>query len=640
MATRSSLSSSSSSSVHDRGPPGSLPLPSSSSSSFPNGRETKGEGRAGLSSSTLASSSLSPDYKFSKDDLPRYTILFEEKIVPLPHERNRARVIAFRTLKAWCEKKNKVIDDLFEPRETGFWVSHSILHPTRIVVKYADGLESLNHRLAQVHLRAEPILPERQTGVIGPIRRSNSSLLLDILREACPSVVLTQRYDLIYSSPTSTEPPYKLMKDSYDFGIHRTEFASMTSTVCKPPFATNIIINVRQTHKGKKIYCSKCIGTDHFHTTKRPCTRPIACPNCLSTGHKFVNCTEVKVCRECKSPDHQVLTCPKVKRQLIKYDLHRVPSARRPSTDNLAHYPPLSTRSHGSSSSSSSSSLSASNGRGTRNSWQTPPSSWKRTSPIALPQLPSSLFERDPTSLIQWVQNQMTAIDAIHDQLATIRSSYSQFLDLISESATKSTAPRQQPPPPPAARASRSRPRSRSVATPPGPESRPSPSSTPNRLPVPSLALLSSPSSPPQPSSSPSPVSSPSSLSSSPNKRPAPLSSSDLSSSISDDDMQTVEDREPADAPDVTAKKPRTASERDGKEGKGDRKRTEPIPSTTKVSGRALSLARPKKPPPSPSSPPQPSIKAILAKGVVRASQSLTSNGDSSTESATLTHTQ
>jgi hypothetical protein len=104
--------------------------------------------------------------------------------------------------------------------------------------------------------------------------------------------------------------------------------------------------------------------------------------------------------------------------------------------------------------------------------------------------------------------------------------------------------------------------------------------------------------------------------------------------------MQTVEDREPADAPDVTAKKPRTASERDGKEGKGDRKRTEPIPSTTKVSGRALSLARPKKPPPSPSSPPQPSIKAILAKGVVRASQSLTSNGDSSTESATLTHTQ
>lgn len=614
--------------ANGRGPP---PPSSSSSSSAPSsppprsgGQETKRSGQPPSSSpspSSLASSTLSPAYDRFKPNPDKYVIPWDEKIVAIASDRHQRRLTLSRTLIAWCAKKSKTYDDVFDPSDTGFGVSNMLLHPTRIVVFYSDGLISLNQRLLSVGLQASPLLPEVRSGVIGPIRKAGLDHCLGILRDACPSLVLTRRFDLIHTSATSTDAPTKLMKDSFDFVISRSEFPTMTATVAVAPFATNIRINLRETHKGKKIYCSRCLGTDHFHTNKRPCQRPIVCSNCLSPNHKSVSCPENKACRECKQSEHHVLSCPLVKRKLVHVDIHRPSMSRPPPIDTPSQYPPLPSLSSPSSSSPSPPSSSSSSGRMARSKWQVPSrrrAAMSPSSPAPPPPLPP-LLDRESTALTSWVQQQIRAIDAIHDQLATVRQSYTQFLDLISASVTRSTTPSH-------------RPHSQSASsTPLDPNAVPSLSSSP------SLALLASPvvSPPSSPSTSSPPSTSPTSSPSSMHKRPSPALIA--SSVVSDDDMQIAEDGDPPPETPVLAvtKKARTQTPtEDGKEGKGEKQFDPPVSSDVAPAPKKPERPRPKQPAPSPQ---QPLINAILSKGLVRAPESLTPNGDSSTKPVPVT---
>jgi hypothetical protein len=253
------------------------------------------------SSSSSSSSGVSSSFDFSQSKSPKFEIPWDQKIVAIAADHFQPHRTATRVFANWCDKKGKPFYALMNPGQTGFGVSHSQVHPNRLIIFYHLHMDDLNRRLAEVDLKATPIRPDVVSGTIGPIRDFNSADLLQILYQATPSLVLHRRSESIPMS--DGRPPCVVPKDSYDFTVHKSEWTTFTATAFKPPFY-KVLINRRETHKGKKIYCGRCLSRDHFHTNKRPCHLPIACPNCLSTDHKFAACTEPKICRECKSTSH------------------------------------------------------------------------------------------------------------------------------------------------------------------------------------------------------------------------------------------------------------------------------------------------------------------------------------------------
>jgi hypothetical protein len=489
-------------------------------------------------------------------------------------------------------------------------VSHSLLHPTRIVVWFDDSLDNLNARLRRVNLRAVVLPPQVRSGVVGPIRALGSKVCLDLLQSSCPSIKLTQRFDLVHPDPPSTDPPYKLVKNSYDFTVDAAEFPSMTARICKPPFATNIHVNLRETHKGKRIYCSKCLGTDHFHTKNHPCSRAVACPNCLSTEHKLMTCPQAKQCRECKSPDHQVLTCPKVKCQLVNFNLPRptaTPAPRRPPPVSSHQYPALPKG--GSRSSSPSSPVSASSSSSSSGDSR-PSGVWPRdrdrrvvaTRAVSLP-LPLPSPDQNPVALVNWVQMQMQFIDTMQDQLAAMRDNYAQFLENLKSTVAVAAAAQ-----PPSAAGSSAIAASSGAPLP--------------LLPTPTVAT------PPSSAGSSRTSSPPSSSSSTPKKRTALPDSSSSSSGGEDDDNMAIEETEGSSPSGQKRYRSRTKSG-DGKEEKNPERERDSTP-TTSNPGKNPG-ARPQRPAPKPSR--QQHIGDMLQpRGAVRGTNTRTRNGDSSTD--------